>query len=91
MRPPGYFSKWPHYSTLCGGDDGARTHDLLTASQTLSQLSYIPAWANQRALIVLYYILYVRGAWLSRTEAGGGALFSCAKTTAGNVESLTLE
>ncbi len=24
------------------GDDGARTHDLLTASQALSQLSYAP-------------------------------------------------
>ena len=26
----------------CGGDNGARTRDLLTASQTLSQLSYTP-------------------------------------------------
>ena len=27
-----------------GGADGIRTHYLLTASQTLSQLSYSPAW-----------------------------------------------
>ncbi len=27
-----------------GGADGIRTHYLLTASQTLSRLSYSPAW-----------------------------------------------
>ena len=30
------------YSFFFGGDGGDRTHDLLTASQTLSQLSYAP-------------------------------------------------
>jgi hypothetical protein len=29
---------------IIGGADGIRTHYLLTASQTLSQLSYSPAW-----------------------------------------------
>ena len=28
------------------GEDGARTHDLLTASQVLSQLSYFPGMPN---------------------------------------------
>ena len=28
--------------SVLGGDGGDRTHDLLTASQTLSQLSYAP-------------------------------------------------
>ena len=34
----------PHFRAtfLFGGDGGDRTHDLLTASQTLSQLSYAP-------------------------------------------------
>ena len=31
------------YLGFCGGGDGARTHDLLTASQVLFQLSYAPA------------------------------------------------
>ena len=30
------------YESFSGGDGGDRTHDLLTASQTLSQLSYAP-------------------------------------------------
>ena len=36
----------------CGGDNGARTRDLLTASQTLSQLSYTPilVFKNYRIL-----------------------------------------
>ena len=35
--------KRPAYASLfSGGDGGDRTHDLLTASQTLSQLSYAP-------------------------------------------------
>ena len=39
----------PHLSKdkcglFSGGDGGARTHDLLTASQTLSQLSYAPVF-----------------------------------------------
>ncbi len=29
---------------MIGGADGIRTHYLLTASQTLSRLSYSPAW-----------------------------------------------
>ena len=29
---------------LLGGEDGSRTHDLLNAIQTLSQLSYIPIY-----------------------------------------------
>ena len=31
-------------SAMCGGDSGARTHDLLNAIQALSQLSYIPVF-----------------------------------------------
>jgi hypothetical protein len=32
------------FSYKTGGADGIRTHYLLTASQTLSRLSYSPAW-----------------------------------------------
>ena len=34
------YPTWSHVSN--GGDKGVRTPDLLTASQALSQLSYIP-------------------------------------------------
>ena len=33
---------------LLGGEDGSRTHDLLNAIQTLSQLSYIPIYLVPR-------------------------------------------
>ena len=29
-----------------GGDDGVRTHDLRLAKPALSQLSYVPVWAD---------------------------------------------
>ncbi len=32
------------FSFVIGGADGIRTHYLLTASQTLSRLSYSPTW-----------------------------------------------
>ena len=36
---------YPTWSCVSnGGDKGIRTPDLLTASQALSQLSYIPGW-----------------------------------------------
>ena len=31
-----------------GGDDGARTHGLRLAKPALSQLSYVPFWADAR-------------------------------------------
>ena len=33
-------------ATLRGGDDGDRTHDLRLAKPALSQLSYVPVWAD---------------------------------------------
>ena len=38
-----------------GGDKGARTPDLMAASQTLSQLSYIPVSVN---IQVFYYLRF---------------------------------
>ena len=36
-----------------GGDEGNRTPDLLTASQTLSQLSYAPDSANKLCIKII--------------------------------------
>lgn len=48
-------------SLLFGGDNGARTRDLLTASQALSQLSYTPL-----STALLYIIIFK----LSRDRIG---------------------
>ena len=43
-----------------GGDGGDRTHDLLTASQTLSQLSYAPA-TKSTSVIIIEETVFVKG------------------------------
>lgn len=40
-----------------GGDGGDRTHDLLTASQTLSQLSYAPGYTAAGFRLTTKYII----------------------------------
>lgn len=35
-----------------GGDDGARTHDLLVANQALYQLSYVPVIPSDRPVVL---------------------------------------
>ncbi len=63
VRSPFYLIKTiesgKSHSLLFGGDGGDRTHDLLTASQTLSQLSYAPVCISLCfAKIVYEYITH---------------------------------